>query len=68
MIELHSTITCPHCGHEAAEEMPQNACVHFYQCVSCGEMLRPREGECCVFCSYGSVACPPRQREEDGTA
>jgi hypothetical protein len=26
-------------------------------------MLRPEPGDCCVFCSYGSVPCPPVQRE-----
>lgn len=24
-------------------------------------MLRPKAGDCCVFCSYGSVKCPPIQ-------
>ncbi|MGH6968533.1 MAG: GDCCVxC domain-containing (seleno)protein [Stellaceae bacterium] len=24
-------------------------------------MLRPKSGTCCVFCSYGSVPCPPTQ-------
>ncbi|HEX9346487.1 MAG TPA: GDCCVxC domain-containing (seleno)protein [Gemmatimonadales bacterium] len=41
--------------------MPVNACVHFYDCVGCGQMLRPRSGDCCVFCSYGSVKCPSCQ-------
>jgi hypothetical protein len=58
---LESTITCPHCGHQQLERMPVNACVHFYDCVGCGQMLRPRPGDCCVFCSYGSVKCPSRQ-------
>ena len=25
--------------------------------------LRPRPGECCVFCSYGSEKCPMKQDE-----
>jgi hypothetical protein len=24
-------------------------------------LLKPKPGDCCVFCSYGSVACPPVQ-------
>ncbi|HEV8330350.1 MAG TPA: GDCCVxC domain-containing (seleno)protein [Steroidobacteraceae bacterium] len=24
-------------------------------------VLRPKRGDCCVFCSYGSVKCPPIQ-------
>ncbi len=43
--------------------MPENACVHFYECTDCHTLLRPRRGECCVFCSYGSSKCPPQQRE-----
>lgn len=30
----------------------------------CGEQLRPRPGDCCVYCSYGSVHCPAVQREQ----
>ena len=58
---LESTITCPYCGHHQVEEMPVNACVHFYDCRGCEKTLRPRFGDCCVFCSYGSVRCPSRQ-------
>jgi hypothetical protein len=25
-------------------------------------VLRPKPGDCCVFCSYGSVKCPPQQK------
>ena len=28
---------------------------------NCGTLLRPKAGDCCVFCSYGSVKCPPVQ-------
>lgn len=66
--EFSSTIKCPHCGHEAAEAMPSNACVAFYPCSSCGVMLRPKPGDCCVFCSYGTVPCPPIQAERAGVA
>ncbi|WP_275041450.1 GDCCVxC domain-containing (seleno)protein [Vibrio coralliilyticus] len=41
--------------------MPDNACVYFYECKSCGELLKPLLGDCCVFCSYGTVPCPPIQ-------
>ena len=26
-----------------------------------GDRLKPLSGDCCVFCSYGSVPCPPVQ-------
>jgi len=32
-------------------------------CGYCGVTLRPRPGDCCVFCSYGNVPCPPKQAE-----
>jgi hypothetical protein len=58
---LTSTITCPNCGFEKQESMPENACMHSYECTHCHQLLRPRPGACCVFCSYGSTPCPPRQ-------
>jgi hypothetical protein len=41
--------------------MPTDACQFFYDCKGCGERLKPLAGDCCVFCSYGSVPCPPVQ-------
>jgi hypothetical protein len=58
---LQATITCPMCGATAEEEMPTDACVFFYECKGCHKRLRPLPGDCCVFCSYGSVKCPPVQ-------
>src|SRR5262245_41219324 len=59
--QLQSTLTCPHCGYQAAEMMPANACVAVCDCEGCGATLRPLRGSCCVFCAYGSVPCPPVQ-------
>jgi hypothetical protein len=61
MTRLHSTITCPHCGHAQTETMPTDSCQFFYDCRGCGAVLRPKQGDCCVFCSYGTVPCPPVQ-------
>lgn len=60
-IILNSTITCPKCGHQKEEEMPTDACQFFYECENCHEILKAKAGDCCVYCSYGSVACPPVQ-------
>ena len=60
-IELKSTITCPECGYSKEEEMPTNACQYFYECENCKTVLKPKLGDCCVYCSYGTVACPPIQ-------
>jgi hypothetical protein len=59
--ELVSTLQCPECGHVQVETMPTDACVYFYDCKGCATVLRPKHGDCCVFCSYGSVKCPPIQ-------
>jgi hypothetical protein len=61
-MQLVSTITCPACGHRAPETMPTNACVFFYVCKGCGIRFKPRGGDCCVFCSYGDLPCPPIQK------
>jgi len=61
-----SLITCPHCGTAKLERMPMDACQFFYDCTGCGARLKPKPGDCCVFCSYGSVPCPPVQAQRDG--
>ena len=66
MIELRSTLTCPACHHQATEIMPTDSCLYFYECTSCGALLKPKAGDCCVFCSFGSVPCPPVQQERSG--
>ena len=53
------TITCPECGAASQGEMPEDACVHFFECPNCRALLRPLPGDCCVYCSYGDIKCPP---------
>jgi hypothetical protein len=62
---LQSTITCPECGYSKEETMPTNACQYFYECENCKKVLKPTGNDCCVYCSYGSVPCPPIQLDED---
>ena len=64
-IELRSTITCPDCGHAKEETMPTDACLYFYVCGACSLRFQPHPGDCCVFCSYGTVNCPPIQAEAE---
>ncbi|WP_343903182.1 MULTISPECIES: GDCCVxC domain-containing (seleno)protein [Arthrobacter] len=61
MIELTSTLTCPACGYEASLRMPSDSCQFFWACPNCTKRIRPVAGDCCVFCSYGTVPCPSRQ-------
>ena len=60
---LQSVLTCPGCGHAKRETMATDACQFFYDCASCNALLRPLPGDCCVFCSFGSVDCPPMQED-----
>ncbi len=60
-IVLQSTITCPNCGYQKEETMPTDACQYFYECENCQEVIKPIGGDCCVYCSFGTVACPPIQ-------
>jgi hypothetical protein len=62
-MQTMSTITRPRCGTQKTEEMELDACRYFYVCDSCTAPLRPLSGDCCVFCSYGDVPCPPMQSE-----
>jgi hypothetical protein len=61
---LQSVLRCPKCGFSKVETMPTDACQFFYQCTGCAALLRPNAGDCCVFCSFGSVRCPPIQAQK----
>lgn len=60
-VKLQSTITCPSCGQLTTETMPTDACQFFWKCPLCDEIAKPLDGDCCVFCSYGTDPCPPVQ-------
>ena len=60
-MELTSTLTCPECGTKTTDTMPTEACQYFWECPGCGVVLKPKPGDCCVWCSYGTVPCPPVQ-------
>ena len=63
-----SNITCPTCGHTRQEEMPTDAWEFYYECMNCQAVLRPLDGDCCVFCSYADTLCPPKQMEAMSSA
>ncbi|WP_114649053.1 GDCCVxC domain-containing (seleno)protein [Pseudothauera hydrothermalis] len=62
-VVTESVLTCPQCGHRSTEQMPEDVCIYFFECPACHTLLRPKQGDCCVFCSYGSVPCPPIQKD-----
>ncbi len=64
--KLESMVTCPACGHQEAEVMPEDACLYYYECKRCRALLKPKSGDCCIFCSYGDTPCPPIQLQKPG--
>jgi len=62
VVRVECEVTCPKCGH--AEWMPMEAdySPYVYQCDRCLTVSVPSEGECCLFCAFGSSQCLPRQR------
>jgi len=56
-----SEVTCPKCGHKKIEKLPTEVCQLFYKCEKCGFEMHPKDGDCCVFCSYGDHKCPSKQ-------
>ena len=62
-VTLTCILTCPVCDQQSTEEMPTDACTYFHECSHCHTLLKPKAGDCCVFCSYGTVVCPPKQQD-----
>ncbi|MBI2585494.1 MAG: hypothetical protein HYW28_06410 [Rhodospirillales bacterium] len=65
IVKYFSGITCPACSGRETEKMSFDACALFYDCPGCGMRLKPKPGDCCVFCSYGSVKSPLVQAAGD---
>lgn len=59
-----SEITCPKCGHTEIEKLPTEVCLIKYNCKNCDAELTPKEGDCCVYCTYGTHKCPSMQVQE----
>lgn len=64
-IQVEARLTCPVCGSATIVRMPEESCQFFWECLACQAVLRPKPGDCCVFCSYADVPCPPIQRCKD---
>ena len=74
-LQRSAMLSCPECGHCKTEQIPVDACQFFYDYGACGARLKPKPGDCCVYCSYCSYACsyadvpgPPIQAEASCTS
>jgi hypothetical protein len=56
-----SEITCPKCGFKKVEVLPTEVCQLAYTCQKCSYVMHPKDGDCCVFCTYGDHKCPSKQ-------
>jgi hypothetical protein len=64
-LPLIGQITCPECATTTAEPVPDDACLYFFECPGCRTMLHPKPGDCCIFCSYGNMACPSSKAADE---
>ena len=62
MVNHKSKLICPHCSHEKTITMPSTFCQYFLECTNCKTVIKAKAGDCCVFCSYGDINCPPIQK------
>jgi hypothetical protein len=60
-VSLTSVITCPKCGFKKLETVPTEICLIKYTCQKCKTNMFPKNGDCCVFCTYGDHKCPSKQ-------
>jgi len=53
-----AVLKCPHCGKSQEVVIPQNACLHLYECKICHKTISPTPGNCCIICAYSDKNCP----------
>lgn len=63
-IILESVVQCPFCEFQQKEFMPEDILQYFYRCSNCNSLLKTQQGDCCVFCSYGSIKCTFVQKQQ----
>ena len=62
-IILESVFSCPKCHFDKKEVMPLDACQYYYECTACHTLIKPLKGDCCVYCSFGTVKCASIQQK-----
>ena len=62
---LEAILTCPKCAHRKEETMPERYLEVSYVCEKCHAILKPKDGDDCVFCSYSNTICPEQQEKRD---
>jgi hypothetical protein len=65
MADAFAALTCPVCKHVESMTMPADRCVIAHECRACHTVLKPKAGDCCVFCSFADKRCPFVQDERE---
>jgi hypothetical protein len=65
MVETEAILTCPHCGKSYQVIMPVDYCQIRLVCPECQQTITPKDGDCCIFCSFADKPCPPKQKSEN---
>ncbi len=65
-VKWQSIITCPHCSFQQEESMPANVGICLWECPQCQTVVKSKPSDCCIFCAYGTVPCPPVQMNAPG--
>ena len=60
-MQLKSTLKCPNCGHTEQVTMPLDYCQFSYDCKSCHEIMKAKQGIAVCFVD-GDVPCPSAQK------
>ena len=63
MAILESTITAPNAVTRGWSPCQQTRVSSITSAAGAMSCFCPKPGHCCVFCSYGTVVCPPMQSE-----
>lgn len=58
---VQTIMKCPSCRTTETVTMDPKTPGDFFTCKECKQTHEPRLGDCCVYCSYGSVNCPAVQ-------
>jgi len=62
---LTSEIKSPYCAFTKVEQMPIDSCQILYNCTGYNQEITPKNEDCCVYCTYGTVPCPPIQENKN---
>ena len=61
MTKTRSRLTYSKCDLLQEVDMPTDACQYFDECIDCKSVLRLKDKDCCVSCSYADTISPSGQ-------